>query len=324
MITRINQRPAVLPLLLLAASLTALISGCAEPDKKAGKPAAQDGGAKELAAKLNELDSATYILTLDDLDKFKAGRSKAEILKEIKWRAGSVLAAHCDGKDVFEIDYGVVVDTTVLDRQWSGHALFIDGKFEKFIRWLPGTEPEAGNGTPANQPKGRTAGDECDWLSRAIKSKAVSVADINKEVASIRKPPSEVDPGLTAAYLLLRAAGVVPGPDEPATEQEYLRNAALRDQYNAARLDLGMTAAEIEDILKAKPLEEGKVEAGTYQIYGSNESFNINGLLHFLNIFVVYKEGKAIAITSISAGDDWRRELGEAIIDLPSPPDSNE
>ena len=39
--------------------------------------------------------------------------------------------------------------------------------------------------------------------------------------------------------------------------------AELRDQFNAARLKIGMTEMEVESVLKAKPIEAGEVEAGT-------------------------------------------------------------
>jgi hypothetical protein len=317
MFARVMRRLALFSLALILVPLAVATPGCAGADGKAGKPEVQDGGLNDLAEKLIELDSASYILTVDDLDKFEAGRSRAEILEEVKWRVGSVLYARCDGKDVVEITIAVAVDPTVRDREGFFHALFVDDKFEKFIRWLPGTELDH-NGTPAGQPK---AGDECGWLTRALHSEAVSIADMKKEVASITDPPHDYDPGLTVAYYLLRSFGVVPGPDAPATKKEYLRNAALRDQFNAARLDLGMTKSEVEAVLNAKPLEEENVEAGTYQIYGGNESYNMDPWLHFSNIFVVYKKEIAIAISSTPAGYDWRRELGEVISDLPSPGD---
>jgi hypothetical protein len=123
----------------------------------------------------------------------------------------------------------------------------------------------------------------------------------------------------------MRVLGIMPGPGAPPSEKDYLRNAELRDQFNAARLNIGMTESEVQAALKAKPLESGKVEAGDYRIYGSNESVgdisSISGTFrHFSNILVVFREGKAVAISSTPAGYDWRRKLGEATTDLPKRP----
>ena len=149
----------------------------------------------------------------------------------------------------------------------------------------------------------------------------MSIEDLKKEVKSTTAPPpSQVDPGLTAAYLLMRTIGLAPGPGPPPSEKDYLRNAELRDQFNAARLNIGMTEVEVEAVVKAKPLESGKVEAGLYRIYGSNESINVEFWLRAPHILVVFREGKATAISSIPGGHGWRRELGKATIDLPAPP----
>jgi hypothetical protein len=271
----------------------------------------------DLSKKLSSLNSASYYLTVGDLDKFQPGQPKSDILKDVQWRAGSVVAADCKGKRVTAITYDLLADGPESHREEFVHAVFVDDKFVKFIRWLPGEQIPKGQ----NRPKRTKIGDYCGWLIRAMDSECVSVEDLKKEVKSMTAPPEQhVDPGLTAAYLLLRAIGAAPGPDAPASEKDYLRNAALRDQFNAARLNIGMTEMEVEAALKAKPLESGKVEAGLYKIYGSNESFNIDAWLHFSNILVVVREGKAIAISSTPAGYGWRRRLGEATIDLPAPP----
>ncbi len=80
-----------------------------------------------------------------------------------------------------------------------------------------------------------------------------------------------------------------------------------------------MTEVQVESILKARPIEQGKVDAGLYKIYGSNESFNLDDWLHFLNVMVVLQEGKASVVYCIGAGHEWRRGLGEIFIDLPKP-----
>ena len=78
-----------------------------------------------------------------------------------------------------------------------------------------------------------------------------------------------------------------------------------------------LSESEVEAVLKAKPIESGEVEAGSFIIYGSNEWFSINRALHFSNILVLFREGKARVIRSAGAGEGWRRELQERFIDFP-------
>jgi hypothetical protein len=77
-----------------------------------------------------------------------------------------------------------------------------------------------------------------------------------------------------------------------------------------------MTESEVESVLKAKPLESGKVDAGSYRIYGSNKSFKMKDL-HFANILVVFRDGKVSVIGGADAGDAWRQELAWEFVDLP-------
>jgi hypothetical protein len=89
---------------------------------------------------------------------------------------------------------------------------------------------------------------------------------------------------------------------------------------------LGIPMAEcnterVNAVLGAQPLESGEVEAGSYRICGSNESFNINLIsLHFRNILVVLREGRVIGTYTAPPGAEWRRELGEWFMDLPNCP----
>jgi hypothetical protein len=113
---------------------------------------------------------------------------------------------------------------------------------------------------------------------------------------------------------------MVPAITEPKFLPHSVLLLALLDQFNAARLNIGMTEAEVQATLKAKPLESGKVEAGNYSVYGSYEAFNVSDWLcysPFFNILVVYRDGKAIAISSIQSGYDWRQRLEKTLIDLP-------
>lgn len=311
MIPPFQKHASMLWLFPLVALIFACLWGCAkarEKDARGQHTAAVS--MNELATKLAKLDSANEYLTVADLDKFRPGRSKSDILKDVRWRAGYVTAGDCNGKSISLISYTLLADGPEDRRSESLLAVFAGDKFEKFIRWLP-----------YSGPKPMKAGDCCGWLTLAMKSEAVTIAELKKEVKSITPTPEHVDPGLTAAYLAMRALGLAPGPEAPASEKEYLRNAALRDQFNTARLNIGMTEPEVEAVLKAKPLESGKVEAGLYKIYGSNESFDISSISgtwrHFSNVLVVFRGGKVIAIQDLPAGYDWRREVGKTFVDLP-------
>ncbi|MGO8751434.1 MAG: hypothetical protein ACLQNE_36265 [Thermoguttaceae bacterium] len=250
------------------------------------------------------------------LTTFAEDGRRATFSRNFVGGGGSVIAAECEGKSITAINYTVLADKPESRRSESLPAMFVGDRFEKFIRW----EVVDYHGTRSSRPRRMKVGDYCGWLTRAMNSEGVSIEDYKKEVKSITAPSEHIDPGLTAAYLLLRAMGTVPGPGAPASEKDYLRNAALRDQFNAVRLSIGMSESEVEAVLRAKPLESGKVEAGLYRIYGSNESFDASMFIHFSNILVVFAKGKATAISSIPAGYDWRRRLGEATIGLPAPP----
>jgi hypothetical protein len=124
-------------------------------------------------------------------------------------------------------------------------------------------------------------------------------------------PRQRVDVGLTIAWSVLH-------PNLPrATEKDYQRNAQLRDQFNASRLQIGTTQLQVESTLKSGALESGVVAAGSFGVYGSNESFNIDPWLHFSNILVVFREGKVSGIYSARPGAEWRDQLGVLFLDLP-------
>ena len=89
-------------------------------------------------------------------------------------------------------------------------------------------------GTKLRRPKPIRVGD-CSWLIRAAKSESVDVEGLEHEIKTRPAPPSHVDPGLTLVWLALRPALRLTG------DAEDKRNAALRDQFNACRLRMGMT-----------------------------------------------------------------------------------
>ncbi len=82
------------------------------------------------------------------------------------------------------------------------------------------------------------AGD-CRYLTRELESVPIKIADLKK--AATKKPdaPSHIDPGLTAVFAVL-------GPVLSLKwSVEAKKNLALRDQFNAARLRIGMTQREV-------------------------------------------------------------------------------
>ena len=124
-------------------------------------------------------------------------------------------------------------------------------------------------------------------------------------------PPSQADPGLTAAWLLLRPA------IEAASSEELKKNAKLRDQYNASRLKLGMTEREVESALNAKPIEMGEAAAGSWRLYGSTESLNITEYLHYSNVLALFRAGKLSGVYSgytVPGGADGIRSLREPVV----------
>ncbi|HEY3392220.1 MAG TPA: hypothetical protein VGK58_05915 [Lacipirellulaceae bacterium] len=315
------------PLLLLGISLLlAFPSGCAEPGKKKSKAAPSDQEA--LAEKLRSLNSVSHYLTAADLHAFRPGRLKEDVLEDVKWRGSFHMAAEIDRQSVCAIIYELRSDDLKLEGGVWTWALFVDDRFSKFVVPPPALPEDLEevdvNGTPWSRTKPRKTGDD-RFLVRAINAEPVTIDELKKEVKALTPPPEHIDPGLTAAYLALRAVGLAPGPEPSASETQHLKNAALRDQFNAARLTIGMTEEGIEAILKAKPIESGQVQAGAYRIYGSNESFPYpisnpaDPWHHFSNILVVYREGKAVAIASVSAGDGWRQKLAQETVDLPQP-----
>lgn len=295
--------------LVLALTLTSLV-GCGRyQGQTPGDQRAGGGDMKDLQA---ELPSLHGYISVADLAKFKKGRTKSDVLKDVQWRAGYVRAGKCDGEAVMAVTYTLLADPADLRRHETYHAIFVDGKFEKFIEWLPDEMEEVPyRGTVWRRPKPTKVGD-CRWLIKASNSPALSIDDLRKQAKSFTAPPeSKPDVGLTIAWLLLRSKVKT----RDATAEDYKRNAALRDQFNAARLDTGMTEREVERVLKAKPLESGEFDAGSCKVYGSNESFPIDFELHFANIVVVFREGTAIAIFNFPAGSSGRHDAPKGVID---------
>ncbi len=304
-----NRRHMLLRPFLVALVSTCL-AGCAEPGDKSGGERVDPGKASNLHT---EPSSAHYCLDAGDIEKFRPERSKNDILKDVQWRGDFEEASEYKGKSALAISYGLF-GGPYRDGGRAVWAIFVGDRFKKFVRWPEWDREEVvdNNGKRRSRAKPIKVGDFCR-LIRAVESKPVNVAGLKKEVRAGAAPPKQTDMGLTAAYLAL----------EPALSakrnKEFKKNAVLRDQYNASRLRIGMTESEVESVLRAKAIESGRVDAGSYKIYGSSESFDVDYMLHFSNILVIFKEGKVIGIYRAPAGYEWRRRLGELFSDLPAP-----
>jgi hypothetical protein len=273
------------------------------------------------AAVQAEINSPNYYLRVGDLEKFRPGRAKIDILRDVQWRGNFDTAATYKGKSVYTIMYLLVPDGANNGErgEWVS-AIFMEGQFAKFVKPPSPQEDDLAvrydSAYRRNMPylKPTKVGD-CKFLVRAVKINPVDISALEKQVRNMPAAPSHTDPGLTGAFLVL----------EPALSAKWDRerktNVALRDQFNASRLRIGMTEREVESAFRAKPLESGKVEvdseAHSYAIYGSNESFDILSDLHFANVVVVFRNGKVAIVRGIPAGHEWRRKLGETFIDLP-------
>jgi len=308
----LNLAPSVLLMLMLAS-----FAGCAEPngEQPADKGVDRDGANEGLHT---ELSSAHDFLGPGDVEKFVLGRARTEILKDVQWRGNFLMAGEYKGGSVCAISYKLFSEGTEKGGGEVLIAIFVDKKFVKFVKWFSGERILVDvAGTPTSRPKPIQIG-EIKWLIQAVESEAVNLAELEKEVKARPETPSQIDPGLTIAFLLLRATALRGSKIfAVASEEDYKRNAELRDQYNASRLQIGMTQSEVEAVLKAKPIESGEVEAGSFIIYGSNESFRIDSALHFSNILVLFRKGKANVIDSAVPGEGWRRKLKEVYVDFP-------
>jgi hypothetical protein len=297
---------------ILPAVISVYASGCAEHYGAAQ----EDNDAHRIGAKKDndaELRSAHCLLGPNDVMEFRQGRSKTDILKVIQWRGDFGMTGPYEAGSATAISYVLFSKGPGGEGGEPSFAIFVDDKFAKFIKWFPFERIQVPyEGTTASRYKPIPVGD-ISWLIRAVNGEPIDISELEKEVKARPETPSHIDPGLTAAYLLLKSAGLTPAP---ATEKDYKRNAELRDQFNGARVNVGMSPTEVEAIFKAKPLESGKVAAGNFRVYGSDESFDIAPEVLYSNVLVVFKDEKAGVIYGIEGGSDWREKAQERFSDF--------
>jgi len=297
----------VLPLIMMGMSL-----GCSGEDQP---PGAQPGDGGASAKGAAETLSANALLESKDLKSFRPDRAKEDILKEVQWRGNFEMSSPYKDGTATAISYSLFASILDDPSGTSVVAVFIDEKFEKFVQF-PGWEAveRIRDGETVRVAKPMKVGD-FSWLIKAVESDPVDVAELEKEWKSDEPTPSNVDPGLTATFLLL-------GPALSAQHEAQLRkNTPLRDQFNAAQLKMGFTVRDVERTFRAKPLESGAVGPYNYSIYGSNELFgHLNEEVHFSNVLVLFREEKVTGIYSgwtVPAGFEWRQKLSELFSDLP-------
>lgn len=243
--------------------------------------------------------SSTYLLSPDDVANFRSGRLKDEILNNVHWRGNFEMATEYEGHEVCAISFGLFGGIFGDDsRGITLWAVFVDDKFQKFVKW------------PEWNEKPLKVGEFRELLG-AMQGEPVNISDLEKNARpSSHTSSRHVDSELTGIFLIL-------GPAiEARVKWETDKNAKLRDQYNAARLKLGMSPGDVELILKAKPLEFGDFDAGSWQLYGSKEYSDLIDYERYSNILILFKSGKVNGIYSGSTvpggahGIRWLREGG--------------
>lgn len=192
----------------------------------AGSVRADDEPADDSKTSQDIMLSSCDLLIKGDFKYFQAGRQKAQILDDIQWRGSFIVSTRRDDHRVTIILYNLVeqdkLTPELVLNAWneieeSVWAIFIDEKFVKFVRPPEGLE----------EP---TKIDDFSWYLQSIEFEPVDIAAMQKDVTSRPDAPSQTDPGLTAAALLLKAVGALP------PQGNYQKNQKLRNQFNAARL----------------------------------------------------------------------------------------
>ena len=288
----------------IAIALTcALLSGCAETG---GAEPAKKQSANQIDP---DVPSGHRILSARDIAEFKPGRSTDEILKSIQWRGNFEMGCEHNGKGLVAISYGLTREdylkspSIVLSPESEEEvvwAIFVGDKFVKFVEWPEWlSNPALGNKAEGTHT---TIGDY-DRLTKALESKPLDISRLEKDVKSRPEAPSQVDPGLTVAWLVLRGRFKTTEPGK-----QYKENAELRDRYNAARVRIGMDESEVQKTFVDKPIDSGKTKSGEYKLYGSADSFDLVHSLHFSNVLIEYRAGKVYGIYSGETLSGWNND----------------
>ncbi|MBI5434092.1 MAG: hypothetical protein HZA52_14765 [Planctomycetes bacterium] len=235
-------------------------------------------------------------MTVAELDCFRPGRARREIQAELGSRVGRAWLVDCGDRQLGTLGFELI-SVGESDRR-SGFcfdALFVDDEFVRLVE------------RPYDEPGPATV-DDCAWLARALERPSLGAVELEERARSLAERVEHVDWGLTAVYVVLSPFLADRTVRSPSAD-DFARNAALREQFDAARLDLGMTEAEVEATLRAAPLDRGTTIGGAFCLYGSRDRLPLDDAVRHRNVVVVYRDGRACVVESIGDVDAWLRSV---------------
>jgi hypothetical protein len=296
----------------------ASIAGCQDKNKDAIAPQANEDGPitpadyralGEFPHLCLDRPSAYDILNPDDLRHFQEGVELTLIMEEIKWRGNFAYATIIDNKAVAALEFRYSVADPEGLHGPNIIAIFDDYKFSKFTS------------CPSRSKDSLRLFSE---LREALAAPAVSPIDIwNEYTISYKRLAKSAasEPGIEMQSMILGPmlqAFMRKSGKDSASFVDYKRNAELRDQFNAARLRLGMTSREIKAVLKCdQPLEIGQIDGMKYEIYGSGVDFGkISSYISYQNVLIIFDDKEAIGIYGIPGGSQGVDAMHEAYPNL--------
>jgi hypothetical protein len=239
-------------------------------------------------------NSVSAEIDINQIDEFRRGRLMDEILRNLPWVGNFEMAGVQNGKPLTAISFEVRPT-----KNWTGRfnktiwAVFVDERFVKFVDMesvdILSTYPIRVGTFPA--------------LQFAAKQPSLPNETIKKQIKAIidNEPPPDPAIDLPRIYAEARAKNA------EALRRMEKENAQLRDQFNAARLKIGMTKAEVSAKLKDKPLESGVLESGAFEIYGSTKPACAASSRAYHNILVLYRDDRLAGIYSGESAPDLNR-----------------
>jgi hypothetical protein len=233
-------------------------------------------------------NSVSAELDITQIDKFVPGRLMDEILRDLQWVGNFEMATEQHGKALATISF-FIRPTKPVRFYTEVWALFVADRFVKFV--------DLGVEEPAHPIRVGTF----PTLEIVAKRPSVATATIKQQIKDQEDSEPPFDSALAAAFVQARAKFA------DALRRQEEENAQLRDQFNAARLKLGMTKAEVAAMLRAKPLESGIVESGPFEIYGSTRPACSDPSRSYHNILALYRGDRLAGIYSGRSGPDLDR-----------------
>jgi hypothetical protein len=247
-----------------------------------------------------EEDSVSAEFHISQIDKFLQGRPMDEILRDLHWAGNFEMATEQNGKTLAVISFDIR-PTKPCRYNKTLWAVFVDDRFVKFVDM-----------EPVNIPYPIPVG-TFPALQLAAMRPRIAIENIKKQIKIMEENEPPADPVLTAIFAQARASNA-----EGLRRMEK-ENAQLRDQYNAARLKIGMTKAKVAATLKAKPVESGVLESGSFEIYGSTKIACAASSRAYHNILALYRGDR---LTGIYSGMSAPSFTGSSAPDMPLSPSS--